>query len=129
VGCFTSSGTGKRQWLIPDGFLPDKSCGEFVSHEAICVLNTGDSDANIKLIVYFEDREPMEKFTAVCGARRTNHIRLDKIKDSSGEKIPVGVPYAIMVSSDSPIVVQHSRMDTSQAELTLMTTMAYPIDA
>lgn len=116
---------GKQIWIIPDGFLPEKSNGDFVSHEAVCVLNTGDKDAKISLTIYFEDREPMDKFFAACGARRTNHIRLDKIVDSEGNKIPVGVPYAIKVESDAPIVVQHSRMDTTQAEMTLMTTIAY----
>lgn len=119
------NGIGKKVWVIPDGFLPDKSNGEFVSHEAICVLNTGEEETEIKLTIFFEDREPMDKFIAVCGARRTNHIRLDKIRDIEGNRIPVGVPYAIMVESSSDIVVQHSRMDTSQAELTLMTTIAY----
>lgn len=117
---------GKTCWLIPDGFIPDVSSGAFISHEAVCVLNTGEGEAKIGLTIYFEDREPMEGFAAVCPARRTNHIRLDKIKNAAGEKIPSGVPYAIMVESDLPIIVQHSRMDTSQAEMTLMTTMAYP---
>ena len=118
---------GKKVWLIPDGFLPEDSSGKFVSHEAVCVLNTGDEEARINLTIYFEDKEPMEVFTAVCGARRTNHIRLDKIANKDGKKIPVGVPYAILVESSVPVVVQHSRMDTTQSEMTLMTTMAYGI--
>lgn len=118
---------GQKRWIIPDGFLPEKSNGDFVSHEAICVLNIGDQDAKLAISIYFEDREPMEDFTDFCGAKRTNHIRLDKIQDASGNKIPVGVPYAIKIDSDEPIVVQHSRMDTTQAEMTLMTTMAYPL--
>ena len=116
---------GKENWIIPDGFLPEKSNGDFVSHEAVCVLNVGAEEAKINLTIYFQDREPMEGFFAVCGARRTNHIRLDKIVDAEGNKMPVGVPYAIMVHSNVPVVVQHSRMDTSQAEMTLMTTIAY----
>ncbi len=123
-----SCAIGKNVWLIPDGYLPEKSNGDFVSHEAICVLNTGESDANMTIEVFFEDRDPMENFTAVCKAKRTNHIRLDQIKDAKGNKMPVGVPYALKVESDCPIVVQHSRMDTTQAEMTLMTTMAYPVE-
>jgi len=118
---------GKKRWIIPDGFLPVKSNGDFVSHEAICVLNIGERDANVKISIYFEDREPMEDFVAICAAKRTNHIRLDQIQDQWGERIPIGVPYAIKIDSDEPIIVQHSRMDTSQAEMTLMTTMAYPL--
>ena len=75
--------------------------------------------------VYFEDREPMMGFQAECKPQRTNHIRLDKIKNINGEKIPVGIPYAVQVISSQPIIAQHSRMDTSQKELSLMTTVAY----
>lgn len=120
-----SDALGKRVWIIPDGFLPEKSNGDFVSHEAICVVNTGKSDANINITVYFEDREPIKSFKSTCRAERTNHIRLDKITGKNGEKIPVGVPYALKIESDYNIVVQHSRMDTTQAEMTLMTTIAY----
>lgn len=116
---------GKKLWVIPDGFLPEKSNGDFVSHEAICVLNTGDKDAKLKITVYFEDREPMENFNSICSAKRTNHIRLDKLTDKDNNKIPVGVPYALLVESDQKIVVQHSRMDTTQAEMALMTSIAY----
>lgn len=116
---------GKTLWAIGDGFMSDTAKGNYVSHEAVCILNTSDIDAEIKITVYFEDREPMGGFTAVCGARRTNHIRLDKIKNDKGEPIPHEVPYALLVESNTPVVAQHSRMDVSQAEMTLMTTMAY----
>lgn len=116
---------GKKEWVIADGFLPAKSNGDFVSHEAICVLNTGEEDATIDIVFYFEDKPPRTGFQEVCPAERTYHIRLDKIKDDEGNKLPVDVPYAAKVSSDQPIVVQHSRMDTTQKELSLMTTIAY----
>ncbi|MBE6083394.1 MULTISPECIES: sensory rhodopsin transducer [Tissierellales] len=118
---------GSKVWIIPDGFLPLKSSGNLKSHEAVCVLNLGEKDANINLSIYFEDRNPMENFKAVCGAKRTNHIRLDKIMDNKGNKIPVNIPYSIKIESDEPIIVQHSRMDTTQAEMTLMTTIAYEL--
>lgn len=117
--------TGKKLWVIPDGFMSDTEKGNFVSHEAVCVLNLCESDANIKLTVYFEDKEPLEGFCAVCKSKRTNHIRLDKIINDRGEKIPKEVPYSILVESDTEIIVQHSRMDVSQAEMTLMSTIAY----
>ena len=116
---------GKRKWIIADGFLPEKSNGDFVSHEAVCVLNLSEKTAEIEMKVYFEDREPMMGFQAECKPQRTNHIRLDKIKNINGEKIPVGIPYAVQVISSQPIIAQHSRMDTSQKELSLMTTVAY----
>jgi len=118
---------GQKTWVIADGYLPVISNGEFVSHESVCVLNTGNETANIEIMIYFEDREPMQDFEAVCKAKRTNHIRLEKIKDKFGKSIPRGVPYAIKVQSSCPLVVQHTRLDTSQAALSLMTTMGYPL--
>lgn len=118
---------GKKEWIIPDGFLQPKSTGEQISHESVCVLNLGSEEATIHLTFYFEDRSPMDQFVSACGAQRTHHIRLDKLTDASGEQVPRGVPYAIKVDSNVPIVVQHSRLDTSQEALALFTTMAYPI--
>ena len=114
---------GKKLWIIPDGFLPTESTGAFNSHEAICVLNIAEETADIELTIYFEDRVPMKNIKAKCLGERTNHIRLDKITDINGNKIPVGIPYAIKVESSQNIVVQHSRMDTTQAEMALMTTI------
>lgn len=118
---------GKTTWVIPDGFLPTTSSGEQVSHEAVCVLNLGDEDAVIQLTFYFEDQAPIADFESVCGAQRTHHIRLDKLKSKSGAPVPRGVPYAIKVDSSVPIVVQHSRLDTSQEALALFTTMGYSV--
>ena len=117
--------TGKTEWVIPDGFMSDTKSERYVSHEAVCVLNLNEKCANVKLEIYFEDKEPILDFTAVCEAKRCNHIRLDKIKNKDGIKIPHEVPYAILVKSDIPIIVQHSRIDVTQPNMTLMTTIAY----
>ena len=119
---------GKKVWLIPDTYLNSVSKNDSISHEAICVINTSDVDAEIKLTLFFEDREPNTAFTSFCGARRTHHIRLDKIRDAKGNGLPEGVPYAILLESDTPIVVQYSRLDTSAAEMALMTTIAYAVE-
>ena len=37
---------GKNTWLIPDGYMSDTVKGEFVSHEAVCVLNLSDDVGN-----------------------------------------------------------------------------------
>lgn len=118
---------GARVWFVPDAYFPAMSSGHFPSHEAICVLNTGKEDAEISITLYFEDRDKMEGFKAACKSERTNHIRMDKIMDGDGKGVPVGVPYAMMVESNTDIIVQYSRMDTTQAEMALMTTMAYPM--
>jgi len=57
--------------------------------------------------------------------QRKNHIRLDKIVNTDGLKIPHEVSYAILVESNTPIICQHSRMDVTQKEMAFMTTIAY----
>lgn len=122
-----SKAEGKKAWLIPDGFWPTISNGVYPSHEAVSVLNTGDVDAEIDITLYFEDRDKMEGFRALCGAERTHHIRMDKLKDLEGRSVPQGVPYAMLVRSSVDVIVQYSRMDTTQAEMALMALLAFPI--
>jgi len=117
---------GEKLWYIPDGYIPEISSGRLTSHESICVLNTASEDALIKITIFFEDRDPMEDIMVVVGARRTKHIRTSSLQ-KDGAPIPVGVPYAIEVESDIPIVVQYSRLDSTQAENALMSVIAYPI--
>jgi hypothetical protein len=119
------SENGGKVWYIPDCFYHSKSNGLFPSHEAICVINPGERDAEIDITLYFEDREPAAGFKAVCKAERTNHIRMDKLVSVNGEKVPQDVPYAVKVVSNTEIIVQYSRMDTSQSEMALMTTIGY----
>lgn len=118
---------GSTTWLIPDGFRPITGQEPYPSHEAVCVLNTGDADAEIRLTVYLEDQEPLTGFVFRCGARRTQHVRTSRIVAADGREIPKAVPYAMLVESDVPVVVQYSRMDCTQPAMTLMTTMAHPV--
>jgi hypothetical protein len=116
-----------RVWMIPDCYLPEKSTGELESHESTCVLNVGTRPAAVRLTAYFEDREPIGGLAATCAARRTNHIRIKALKNAAGESIPEGKPFALMVESNVPVVVQHTRLDSTQPALALMTTMAFPV--
>lgn len=117
---------GEKHWIIPDGYIPPDSTGSLTSHESVCVLNTSSEEAMVRFTIFFEDREPLEDIVQVVGARRTRHIRTAGLR-KNGEGIPSGVPYAIEVRSDIPIVVQYSRLDSTQAENALMSTMAYPL--
>ena len=118
---------GAKTWYVPDGFYPAVSNGLYPSHESICVLNPGDRDANVEITLYFEENDKMSGFKTECKSERGKHIRMDKLKNMNGDGVPVGIPYAMMIRSDVDIIVQYSRMDTSQAEMTLMTTMAYSV--
>ncbi|MGM0875779.1 MAG: sensory rhodopsin transducer [Bacillota bacterium] len=117
---------GETHWIIPDGYIPPLSSGELMSHESICILNCNEKDAKLFITIYFEDREPIEKIPVTVKGKRSNHLRTSTL-ELNGDTIPEGVPYSIEVESDLPIIVQHSRLDSSQRELALMTTMGYPI--
>ncbi|MGH2701013.1 MAG: sensory rhodopsin transducer [Actinomycetota bacterium] len=120
-------GEGARVWLVPDGYIPATSSGVHESHEAICVLNTRDETAELRVEFFFEEREPLTARASVPG-RRTRHIRTDHPDELGGVELPRGVPYAIRIRSNVPITVQHSRLDTTQPAMALMTTLGFPID-
>ncbi|MFB3920217.1 MAG: sensory rhodopsin transducer [Terriglobia bacterium] len=116
---------GAKLWLIPDCYLPEKSTGGMESHESTCVLNLGAKTATINLTAFFEDRAPIKGLRATCPPQRTMHIRINTLKNPKGETIPTGKPFALRVRSNVKIVVQHTRLDTTQPALSLMTTMAF----
>ena len=116
---------GKKEWFIPDMYWPEKDAGDYVSHEAICVLNTGDKDCIVDITLYFENKEPLVCQRCICPARRTNHIRTDILRLANGDPLPRGVGYAGYVRCSEPVIVQYTRVDTTQNPLALMTTMCY----
>jgi hypothetical protein len=118
---------GAKVWLVADSYLPDRHNGELLSHESACVLNVSKRPAKLKFTVYFEDRAPLKGLEAVCPAERTAHVPLKGLKNRKGETIPIAKPMAFMVESNVNVVVQHTRLDTSQDALALMTTMGYPL--
>jgi len=115
-----------KEWMIPDMYWPEKEHGEYKSHEAVCVLNTSKEDAKISLKLYFEDRPPLKGIEFECKAERTVHFRMDKAL-VDGTSVPRGVPYAALVSSTVPVAVQYSRLDSTQSENAMITTIACPI--
>jgi hypothetical protein len=117
---------GETHWIIPDGYIPPLSSGELTSHESICILNCNEIEANIFISIYFEDRNPIERIPVIVQGKRSNHLRTSTL-ELGGETIPFGVPYSIEVESDLPIIVQYSRLDSTQPGLALMSTMGYPL--
>lgn len=122
----TSSGPiGHSLWFIPDGYIPPESTGSLESHESVCVLNRGTEEVNVWITVFFEDRPPIERIEVKVEGRRTKHIRTSGL-EKDGQKIPKGVPYAMEVESSLPIIVQYSRLDTTQPANALMSVIAFP---
>ena len=117
---------GARTWLIPDAYLGSANTGgQPCSHEAICVLNTGEQAANLAITFYFADREPVGPIAIRVNARRSDHIRTDQPERFGGFAIPRDTPYAIRVESDVPVTVQYSRLDVTQPNYALMTAIPY----
>ena len=121
-----SSPIGRRRWAISEGYIPGWSNGpepQFTSHETACLLNASDEEAHVEITVFFSDREPAGPYRLTVPARRTLHVRFNELEDP--EPIPVGTEYASVIESDVPIVVQHTRLDSRQAENALLSTIAY----
>lgn len=120
---------GKKRWAIAEGYIPSASTGpepQMTSHETACILNTADQDAQVAITVYFSDREPAGPYRLRVPARRTRHVRFNELNDP--EPIPTDTDYASVIEADVPIVVQHTRLDSRQAELALLSTIAYASD-
>ncbi|HZP88060.1 MAG TPA: sensory rhodopsin transducer [Burkholderiales bacterium] len=120
---------GRRRWAIAEGYIPPASTGStraLTSHETACILNAGDEDAQIEITLFFSDREPVGPYRVHVGARRTLHLRFNDLADP--QPVPRDTDYASVIESNVPIVVQHTRLDSRQAELALLTTLAYAGD-
>lgn len=118
---------GATRWAIAEGYIPSWSNGpdpQLTSHETACLLNAGDRDARVRITVYFAGREPAGPYVLTVPARRTRHVRFNGLTDP--EPIPPDTDYASVIESDVPIVVQHTRLDSRQAELALISTVAFP---
>jgi hypothetical protein len=120
---------GHRRWAIAEGYIPATSNGpepEMLSHETVCLLNCAGRQANVTITIFFSDREPAGPYHITVPARRTRHVRFNDLTDP--EPIPKATDYASLIESDVPIVVQHTRLDSRQAENALITTIAFPCE-
>jgi hypothetical protein len=92
---------GSQTWAIAEGYIPSASTGEgpaLESHEA--------------------------PYRVAVPPRRTLHVRFNDLDDP--EPVPRDTGYAAVISSDRPIVVQHTRLDSRQPALALLSTVAHP---
>jgi hypothetical protein len=120
---------GRRRWAIAEGYIPGWSHGpepQMVSHETVCLLNASDQDAHVEITIFFKDREPAGPYRVTVPARRTRHVRFNDLTDP--EPIPHDTDFASVIESDVPVVAQHTRLDSRQAENALMSTIAFAGD-
>jgi hypothetical protein len=117
---------GRKRWAIAEGYIPSQSSFSdraLISHETACILNAGDRDAQVSITIFFADREPVGPYRVTVAARRTLHLRFNDLKEPAA--IPRDTDYSSVFESDVPIVVQHTRLDSRHAEVSLLSTIAY----
>ena len=117
---------GRRRWVIAEGYIPSESAFSdraLISHETACILNAGDREAHVRITVFFTDRDPVGPYQVTVAPRRSLHLRFNDLKDPA--PVPHDTDYSSVFEADVPIVVQHTRMDSRRAEVSLLSTMAY----
>ncbi len=123
-----SKAIGHKIWAIAEGYIPAESTGpkpQMLSHETACILNTSEEEAHVTFTIYFSDKDPVGPYKITVAPQRTKHVRFNDLKDPA--PVPLDTDYACVIESDVPVVVQHTRLDSRQAENTIMTTMAFPV--
>ncbi len=120
---------GKKRWFVADAYLPvGGEQTDWPGHESICILNVSDQDATIHMSLYFQDREAIEGIELHVQARSNRHFRMDQPESIGGVEIPKQVPFGLALVSDVPVICQYSRLDVTQPNFTLMTTIPYSQD-
>lgn len=117
---------GARTWAIAEGYIPSGGVSgdrALESHETACLLNAGDQDADVTIMIYFADREPVGPYNVTVKARRTLHLRFNDLADP--EPVPRDRDYASVIRSTQPIVVQHTRLDSRDPRIALLSTVAF----
>lgn len=117
---------GRKRWAIAEGWIPSQSSfadRTLESHETACILNAGDETAQVRITIFFEDREPSGPYRVTVPPRRTLHLRFNDLQDPA--PIPRDTAYSSVFESDVPIVVQHTRLDSRRPEVSLLSTIAY----
>lgn len=117
---------GRKRWAIAEGYIPSGSTGphpQMTSHETACLLNPGHQDAQVTITIFYSDRGPVGPYRLTVPAQRTRHMRFNDLTEPA--PIPRDTDFASVIESDVPIVVQHTRLDSRQAENALLSTIAF----
>jgi hypothetical protein len=117
---------GCKRWAIAEGYIPSESSfsdRSLISHETACILNAGDQEAHVNITIFFANREPVGPYRVAVAARRTLHLRFNDLTEPA--VVPRDTDYSSVFESDVPIIVQHTRLDSRHAEVSLLSTTAY----
>ena len=116
---------GKKNWIIPDCELPPEGEGELKGHESVIVVNDSKKTANIKVSLFFPDKEMYRGIEWTVEPGRVKCFRMNNPADMSGYIVEKETQYAMKLESDTKIVVQYGRLDNRQTNLAYYTTLGY----
>ena len=102
---------GKKVWIFPDAELPPEGANLIPGHESVIITNTGDSDAHVRITLFYTDKEPLNDLVVTVGARRVRCLRTNQEADFGAYTAAIGEQYAIMLESDVPVVAQYGRAE------------------
>jgi hypothetical protein len=97
-----------------EGHIPSQSSftdRALISHETACILNAGSGVAHVAVTIFFADRDPVGPYRITVPARRTLHLRFNDLTEPS--PVPRDTDFSSVFESDVPIVVQHTRLDST----------------
>lgn len=107
----TRNGMGHKKWCIPDLYMKEPGNMPTPSHESITLLNTGDSTANVKMELIFDNGdEPVLLEGIEVMPKSARHIRMDQVQEWN-ITIPTSVCYSAIISSDRNIVTEYARLN------------------
>jgi hypothetical protein len=84
---------------VIDHCAPDPRIGDFSSFDT---LLREAAARGMKLLLFFEDREPVGPYLVQVPARRTRHVRFNDLDDPM--QIPRETPFATLIHSSQPII-------------------------
>lgn len=116
---------GHRIWFFPDGDLPpagDREHDPMHGHESLILFNPNRVDANVRLTVYYDNRNPDTLTPLAVAAQRVRCVRTDE--PIGDYQVPSG-QYAMKVESTVPIICQIGRADVRQPNLAYYTTLGF----
>ena len=118
---------GKKNWIIPDCELPPEGEGVMKGHESVIIVNDTKKEAQIKVTLYFSDRECYNGIEWTVNPQSVRCFRMNNLTDMCGFEVPLETQYAMKLESDQKIVVQYGRLDNRQTNLAYYTTLGYSL--
>jgi hypothetical protein len=108
---------GRKLWMIASGHIPLRSTGrepENTSRDELCFLNAGNLEAQVEVVLFYADREPVGPYKLDIAPRRIRRVRINNLINP--EAPPLDTDYGAVIESNVPIVVQLERTDTGESK-------------